>query len=90
MSKTVSKIPKDKIMSDINRLSPDHVREVLDFISYLKAKESLKATKEILEDEDFVEAIKRGEEDFGKGDYESWEDIKATMFTKDGKVLDNV
>ena len=50
--------------------------EVADFVSYLKVREELEATKEILEDQDFLESILRGEEDLRCGRSTSWAKVR--------------
>ena len=48
-------------------LTLNEERVFADFIAYLKAKEELEATKEIIGDKDFLHNIMRGDEDFKAG-----------------------
>ncbi|MBI5747331.1 MAG: hypothetical protein HZA13_10075 [Nitrospirae bacterium] len=58
---------EEKIFTDFEKLSKKRKKEVADFIAYLKAKEELEATKEIIKDKDFLNSIMRGDEDFKAG-----------------------
>jgi hypothetical protein len=63
MSKPAT-IDKVRVLSDFEKLSRERKKEVADFIAYLKVKEELEATKEILTDKDFLRSIMRGDADF--------------------------
>ena len=67
------------MLSDFDMLSLERQREVADFVSFLKIKEELEATKEILRDEDFVASILRGEEDVRQGRVEKWSEVKEDV-----------
>ncbi|GER94504.1 hypothetical protein A45J_2267 [hot springs metagenome] len=54
-------------------------KEVADFIAYLKAKEELEATKEVLRDKDFLNSIMRGDEDFKAGRFKRWSEVKENV-----------
>ena len=56
------------------------VLEVVDFISYLKAKEELEATKEIIKDKDFLESIMKGDEDFKIGHFKKWSKVREQEY----------
>ena len=58
---------KKKIFTDFEKLSKKRKKEAADFIAYLKAKEELEATKEIIKDKDFLNSIMKGDEDFRCG-----------------------
>ena len=60
-------------------LSKERQREVADFVSYLRIREELEATKEILEDNDFLEGILRGEEDIRQGRVDKWSEVKSDV-----------
>ncbi|MBI5694504.1 MAG: hypothetical protein HZC51_02035 [Nitrospirae bacterium] len=68
-------ILKEKSVEDLRKLSRKGLREVEDFISYLRVKEELEATKEVLTDSAFVKSIMRGEEDFKAGRFKSWKAV---------------
>jgi hypothetical protein len=75
MKKTAT-IKEEKIFADFGRLSKKRKKEVADFVTYLKAKEELEATKEILRDKDFLDSIMRGDEDFKAGRFKRWSEVK--------------
>jgi hypothetical protein len=78
MSKT-STIKKEKILTDFERLSKERKKEVADFIAYLKVKEEVEVTKEILRDKDFLQSILRGDEDFKAGRFKKWSEVKENV-----------
>ena len=78
MSKTAT-IKEEKIFVDFERLSKKRKKEVADFIAYLKAKEELEATKEIIRDKDFLASIMRGDEDFRVGRVKKWSEVKEDV-----------
>jgi len=65
------------ILDDFEKLSEKRKEEVADFIAYLKAKEELEATKEIIRDKDFLESIMRGDEDFEEGSFKRWSEVRT-------------
>ena len=67
MDKSVS--TEERACDDFEKLSKKRKKEVADFIAYLKVKEELEATKEIIMDKDFLESIMKGDDDFRKGRY---------------------
>lgn len=68
-----------RVLSDFERLSKKRKKEVADFVAYLKAKEELEATKEIIRDKDFLVSIMRGDEDFRVGRVKKWSDVKEDV-----------
>ncbi len=78
MGKTAS-IQEERVISDLQRLSKKRRKEVADFVAYLKVKEELEATKEILRDKDFLNSIMRGDEDFKAGRFKSWSEVKENV-----------
>lgn len=79
MSKTAATIDEEKIYADFEKLSRRCKKEVADFISYLKAKEEIEATKEILSDKDFLNSIMRGDEDFKAGRFKKWSEVREDV-----------
>jgi hypothetical protein len=75
MGKTIM-VDEEKVMADFEKLSKNRKKEVADFITYLKVKEELEATKEILKDRDFLKSIMRGDEDFRAGRFKKWSEVK--------------
>ena len=78
MGKTAT-IKGKKIFADFERLSKKRKKEVADFVAYLKAKEELEATKEIIRDKDFLASIMRGDEDFRVGRVKKWSEVKEDV-----------
>ena len=78
MGKTAS-IQDERVIFDLQKLSKKRKKEVADFVAYLKAKEELEATKEILRDKDFLNSIMRGDEDFKAGRFKSWSEVKDNV-----------
>lgn len=78
MSKTAT-IKEEKILADFEKLSKKRKKEVADFVAYLKAKEELEATKEIIRDKDFLASIMRGDEDFRMGRVKKWSEVKEDV-----------
>ena len=74
MSKTAT-IKEEKILADFERLSKKRKKEVADFVAYLKVKEELEATKEIIKDKDFLSSIMKGDEDFRVGRIKKWSEV---------------
>lgn len=72
-------IKEEGIFTDFEKLSKNRKKEVADFIAYLKAKEELEATKEILRDKDFLNSIIRGDEDFKAGRVKRWADVREDV-----------
>jgi hypothetical protein len=78
MSKTAT-IKEGKIFADFEKLSKKRKKEVANFVAYLKAKEELEATKEVLRDKDFLNSIMRGDEDFRAGRFKRWSEVKGNV-----------
>jgi len=78
MGKAIT-VDEGKIIADFEKLSENRKKEVADFIAYLKVKEELEATKEILKDKDFLKSIMRGDEDFRTGRFKKWTEVKEDV-----------
>jgi hypothetical protein len=72
-------IDEERVLTDFERLSKKRKKEVADFISYLKAKEELEATKEIINDKDFLKGIMQGDEDFRVGRVKKWSEVREDV-----------
>jgi len=71
--------PKKEFLM-ISKSSPKNAKkEVADFVTYLKVKEELEATKEIIRDKDFLESIMKGDEDFRAGRYKKWAEVREDV-----------
>jgi hypothetical protein len=75
----VLKANEKKVFTDFDKLLREGKKEVADFIAYLKAKEELEATKEIISDRDFLRSIMRGDEDFKVGRFKKWSEVKEDV-----------
>ena len=75
MSKTATIKKEERILADFERLSKKRKKEVADFVAYLKVKEELEATKEIIREKDFLASIMRGDEDFRVGRVKKWSEV---------------
>jgi hypothetical protein len=78
MGKAIAK-NEDQLFSDFGKLSKERKKEVADFIAYLKVKEEVEATKEILRDKDLLKSIMRGDEDFKAGRFKKWSEVKENV-----------
>jgi hypothetical protein len=79
MAKAIKLINEKKTFAEFEKLSKERKKEVTDFISYLRVKEELEATKEIVRDKDFLESIMRGDEDFKKGRFKKWSEVREDV-----------
>lgn len=72
-------IDEKRVLADFEKLSEERKREAADFIAYLKIKEELEATKEILRDKDLLKSIMEGDEDFRAGRFKNWSEVKERV-----------
>lgn len=78
MGKTII-LDEEKVIADFEKLSKNRKKEAAEFIAYLKAKEELEATKEILQDKDFLKSIMKGDEDFKTGRFKKWSEVREDV-----------
>ena len=78
MSKKTLAVEKT-VFEDFEKLSKKRKKEVAEFIAYLKVKEELEATKEIIRDKDFLKSIMKGDEDFKIGRFKKWSEVKEDV-----------
>ena len=78
MGKAIT-INEERVFTDFERLSRRRKKEVADFVSYLKVKEELEATKEVINDKDFLKSIIKGDEDFRAGRVKKWSEAKEDV-----------
>jgi len=78
MGKAIT-INEERVFADFERLSRKRKQEVAEFVSYLKVKEELEATKEIINDKDFLKSIIKGDEDFRAGRVKKWSEVKEDV-----------
>lgn len=67
---------EEMVLADFERLSRRRKKEAADFIAFLRVKEELEATKEIISDKDFMQSIKKGDEDFKTGQVKKWSEVR--------------
>lgn len=78
MGKAVT-INEEMVLADFERLSRSRKKEAADFIAFLRVKEELEATKEIISDKDFMQSIMKGDEDFKAGRVKKWSEVKEDV-----------
>ena len=78
MSRAIT-ISEERVLSDFERLSKKRKKEVADFVTYLKVKEEIEATKEIMSDKDFLKSIMAGDEDFNAGRVKKWSEVREDV-----------
>jgi hypothetical protein len=79
MRRAITINEKEGVLSDFERLSKKRKKEVADFVSYLKIKEEIEATKEIISDKDFLESIMAGDEDFKASRVKKWSEVREDV-----------
>jgi hypothetical protein len=67
------------VFEDFEKLSKKRKKEVAEFITYLKVKEELEATREIIRDRDFLRSIMKGDEDFKVGRFKRWSEVREDV-----------
>jgi hypothetical protein len=55
------------------------ISAIPDFISYLRIRKELKATREIIGDKEFLKSIRKGEMDFRKSCFKKWSEVKENV-----------
>jgi CRISPR/Cas system-associated exonuclease Cas4 (RecB family) len=70
---------EERVYADFEKLSRERKKEVADFIAYLRVKEELEATKEIISDKDFLKSIMKGDEDFKAGRFKKWSEVRENV-----------
>jgi len=61
---------KEKIVKALDRLPPDVLEGVLEYVEFVSEPETVTPTP------DELEAIRRGKEEYNKGEYVRWRDLK--------------
>jgi hypothetical protein len=61
---------KEQIVSALDKLPPESLEDVLGYIQFIQEPEEVTPTA------DDLEAIRRGEEEYGRGEYIRWKDMK--------------
>ncbi|HPJ37732.1 MAG TPA: hypothetical protein PLT75_04775 [Spirochaetota bacterium] len=65
-----------KISRDISEFNDQELKEVYDFVTYLKHRENLQASIELLEDKKAMVEIQKGRSDAAAGNIQRWDDIR--------------
>ena len=78
MSKAIT-TDEERVLSDFERLSKKRKKEAADFVAYLRVKEEIEATKEIISDKDFLKSIMQGDEDFRAGRVKKWSEVREDV-----------
>ncbi len=68
-----SKEIKERIIEALDNLPAESLEGVLEYIQFIAEPETVKATAEELE------AIRRGDEEYQKGEYTRWRDLKRDI-----------
>ena len=66
---------REKAHEIIDTISEERVAEIIDFLEFLKIKEELEATNEILNDKNIMESIKKGLKEMRNDDVVNLEDV---------------
>lgn len=66
---------REKAHKIVDIISKKKLAEVIDFLEYLKIKEEVEATNEILDDKKFLESIQKGLVQLEKGELIDFEDV---------------
>ncbi|MFH0926758.1 MAG: hypothetical protein V1872_14190 [bacterium] len=78
MSKEVL-VLEDNVLDNFEKLSQQHQEEVVDFIIYLKVREELESTKEIINDKELFNSIMKGEEEFRTDHFKRWSEVREDV-----------
>lgn len=63
----------------IDNISEKKIAEVVDFLEYLKIKEEIEATNEILSDKILLDSIQKGLIEIEKGELVELDDVKGNV-----------
>jgi len=66
----------DEIKNDISSFKESKLKEVFDFVKFVKNREEIDPTIEILENKNFYKSVKKGIEQQKKGKVFRWKDVK--------------
>jgi hypothetical protein len=70
---------RQEINYTLERLSPDNLKIVAEFLAYLADKESELATQELLDIPGFIASFERGKKDVAEGKVKSWRNIRSDV-----------
>lgn len=66
---------REKAHDIIEKISEKKLAEVIDFLEFLKIKDEIEATNEILDDQKLLESIQKGLAQYSSGDLVDLEDV---------------
>ena len=66
---------REKAHEIVDKISEKKMAEVIDFLEFLKIKEEIEATNEILDDQKLLESIRKGLIQYNNNDLISLEDV---------------
>lgn len=69
-------VAKEHIIHDLDTLTAVDLKEVLDFISFLKNRDEIDPTMEIIEDEEYYNSVQQGLKDIKEGRTHDWNDVR--------------
>jgi hypothetical protein len=70
---------RQEINYTLERLSPENLKIVAEFLAYLADKESELATQELLDIPGFIASFERGKKDVAEGKVKSWRNIRSDV-----------
>jgi hypothetical protein len=66
---------REKAHEIVDKISENKLVEVINFLEFLKIKEEIEATNEILDDKKLLESIEKGLIQYNSGDLVSLDDV---------------
>lgn len=70
---------RQEINYNLEKLSPDNLKIVAEFLAYLADKESELATQELLDIPGFIASFERGKQDIAEGRVKNWRNIMSDV-----------
>ncbi|MBS9387222.1 hypothetical protein VB638_15335 [Dolichospermum sp. UHCC 0684] len=70
---------RQEINYNLEKLSPDNLKIVAEFLAYLADKESELATQELLDIPGFIASFERGKQDIAEGRVKNWRNIRSDV-----------
>ena len=70
---------RQEINYNLEKLSPDNLKIVAEFLAYLADKESELATQELLDIPGFIASFERGKQDVAEGRVKNWRNIRSDV-----------
>lgn len=70
---------RQEINYNLEKISPDNLKIVAEFLAYLADKESELATQELLDIPGFIASFERGKQDVAEGQVKNWRNIRSDV-----------